>query len=116
MAFIPNQDCLVSKANEETDEFGQPTFAAPVEERCAIVKLDLAREKTSVRVDSSGSRGNAQEFTANARILFTRDSIIAVGDKVEILGNVLRALSKFPRHDIGGSLDHYQVDLEIWQD
>jgi hypothetical protein len=114
MAFIPNQDCLVSKAAEETDDFGQVSFDEPVEERCAIVKLDLAREKTSVRVDSSGTRGNAQEFTANARILFTKDSIIAIGDKVEILGAVLRAVSKFPRHDIGGSLDHYQVDLEQW--
>lgn len=115
MAFVPNQDCLISKRDDDTDEFGQVTFGHKQKERCAVVTFTIGREKTTVRADSSGSRGNAQEITADIRLLFKHNSIIAIGDKVELLGYSLSVLSKFPRHSISGRLDHYQVDCEIWQ-
>ena len=82
--------------------------------KCAVVKLTAASEPTSVRTDSSATRGAAREVLADARLLFPVHTKIAIDDKVEVLGHNLRVLSVFPRLTIGGSHDHNQVDLSIW--
>lgn len=113
MSLIPNIDCTIVKAGT-FDVYGQPQLGEVIETRCSIVKLVSAREKTSVRADSSASRGNAVEIVADARLLFPVGSDIVNGDKVVVAGVSLRVDSVFPRHDIYGVLDHIQVDANIW--
>lgn len=85
-----------------------------VSARCGVVKLAVGSEKTSVRTDSSASGGHADEIAADARILFRHDVSVAVDDMIEIFNYKLRVMSVFPRHDVTGRFDHYQVDAMVW--
>jgi hypothetical protein len=80
----------------------------------AIVKLERSSEKTSVRTDSSASRGSAQEILADARFLFPKNVIVQEGDRVEFGDFKLTVVSVWPRYRVTGELDHWQVDCNIW--
>lgn len=82
--------------------------------KCAVVKLTSVSEATSVRTDSSASRGSAREIVADARLLFGPKTKINIDDKVDVMGFSLKVLSIFPRLTIGGRHDHNQIDLAIW--
>lgn len=112
MPFYATIDCAVSRRSGN-DVYGQPAWGASQPARCSIVKFDLSATKTSVRTDSSASRGNAREIEAAVRLLFPSFTEIAVGDRVQVLGANLRVLTAQPRYDIVGNLDHHEVDLEV---
>lgn len=111
--FIPNLYCTITKAGS-VNVYGeeQPGLTTPA--RCAIVKLLGREEKTSVRADSSASRGNAQEVTADAVLLFPPNTVIGMDDKITVVGQTLRVSGIWPRHDLRGRLDHYQVEAMKW--
>jgi len=115
MLLRPNVECMVYPV-KGVDEYGEDILGAGRREMCAVVKLTLGAEKTSVRADSSASRGAAHEFVADARLLFPSDSKIAVNDRVELGGYRLKVVSIFPRFGLDGEIDHYQVDLAVWGD
>ena len=73
--FRPNLTCIISVSSGETDVYGKPMPAKRVTERCAIVKLDIKNTKTSVRADTSASRGNARELIADSVILLTKNTV-----------------------------------------
>lgn len=110
--FIPNKSCTISKRTGY-DSWGKALYSNPVPAKCAIIKLTEAREKTSVRTDSSASRGNAEEIKSDARLLFPASTIINKSDIITILNFKLSVTSAFPRVDIPGNLDHWQVDAEM---
>lgn len=112
--FIPNVTCTVTKANGGYDRYGQPTPGESREVRCSIIRLDLEDMKTSVRSDSSATRGMAREVVANARFMFPSDELIEIGDLLTVLNTIrLRVKSVYPRISVIGNLDHYQVDADI---
>lgn len=113
MRLRPNVLCQVTPL-DGWDEYGQEKFGERYAELCAIVKLEQFTAQTSVRTDSSASRAYAHEFNAQSRLLFGNKSALKIGDKVDVSGVALRVIGVFPRHDLGGNLDHYQVDLTIW--
>ena len=82
--------------------------------KCAVVKLEQTSEKSSVRADTSASRGNANEITAAARLLFLPPVDIAMDDIVVIRGIKLKVVNKQTRFDVFGRHDHNQVDLNAW--
>lgn len=112
--YIQKNKCRVF-AKKGNDAYGQSSFEPKARnEGCSIVKI-LARDvKTSVRADSSASRGNAHELLYDAVILFGRRSPIKIGDVVEVNGFRLEVMTLMPRYDIDGDLDHIQCDLQIW--
>ena len=112
MPFIANTTCKIAR-RAGNDAYGQPVFGAWERAVCGIVKFDIASEKTSVRTDSSASRGNAREIQASVRLLFPTFHKVAIGDKIEMLDVRLRVVAAFPRLDVAGKLDHYQVDCEF---
>jgi len=79
---------------------------------CAVVHLIGQVAKSSVRTDQSGSRGNAEEKTDQAVILFPIGVSIKTDDKFEIAGETLRVVGIEQRFDVIGRLDHYEVTLE----
>ena len=97
-----------------TDLYGKRTYSAWVTKSFGIIKLEQKSEKTSVRTDSSASRGSAQEILADARFLFPKDVILKEGDRIQFGGFYLTVVSVFPRHRVTGELDHWQVDCDIW--
>ena len=76
--------------------------------------MEIGQLKTSIRADSSASKGQATEITALARILFLPNENIGPRDKVAVSGYELEVESVYPRHDVNGQLDHLQVDLKRW--
>lgn len=112
--FIPNAQCRVTGMGERFDVHGQPVPGAARIARCSIVKLASTRIKTSVRTDSSASRGFAQEREIAARLLFGKDEAIAEGDLIEIREFKLKVTASSPRYTVNGTLDHNQIDAEAW--
>ena len=113
MLMIPKIKCVVTKVGG-VDLYGQELPGDSFKSKCAIVKLNTSSIKTSVRADSSASRGNAREVTHDARLLFSPKINLEIGDKVQINRVDLKVLGIFPRYTIAGALDHLQVDAELW--
>ncbi|MCY1369148.1 hypothetical protein D9M69_561690 [compost metagenome] len=112
--FKPNLDCLIHLANDQTDGYGRPLPATVVPERCAIVNLNLGAQKTSVRADSSASRGNAEEMVAVGEILLTRDTRASHNDVIEIYGIKYLIVGKSPQVSVRGELDHFLIQVVTW--
>lgn len=109
----PTVPCIVVKT-EGTDVYGRAITDKRVRAKCNIVQLLSSNEKSSVRADSSASRGRAHEFVNFSKLLFPKHVEINMNDIVEILGMKLQVKSVFPRHDVHGKLDHYEVELTVW--
>jgi hypothetical protein len=113
--FLPNRPCQIRKRIPSFNVYGEPEdgYAPPVDALCGIVKLTFGVDQTSVRTDSSASRGNADEITADARLLFRPLYDIALGDMIVAEGRTLKVVDVQPRIAVIGRLDHYQVDCNI---
>ena len=79
-----------------------------------MVHLNGLAAISSVRTDQSASRGNAEERTEIAKLLFPSTVTIGLEDKFEILGHTLRVIKIQPRNSVLGRLDHYEVDFGAW--
>lgn len=112
--FNPNRKCLLQLSSGKTDVYGQPTPSTYVEEGCTIVSMMINNTKSTVRADSSASRGSAMELESKSVLLLTAETQATVDDVIEIDGYKLRIMGMFPRHDIRGKLDHYQVEATFW--
>lgn len=113
--FTPNLDCWISKVGDaEHNVYGETEVKKPVRERCAIVRLRHEMQNTTVRADSSASRGHGNEFVSSNKILLTAKTTATHGDKLLVSGVEMRVLSLFPRYDVPGRLDHYEVVGELW--
>lgn len=109
--FMTNNSGLLSRRGTR-NVFSEWTYTAPVSVDCAVVKLVDKVSKTSVRTDQSGSRGNAEEETTVANILFPPEVGIRLDDQFLIDGIKMRVIGVQPRHDIIGDHDHDEVTLE----
>lgn len=108
--FIPNNTCRHWKPSATIDIRGERTYIlARSVTPCAVVSLDLLIDKTSVRADSSGSRGRAEEEQGDALLLFPAYVSIDENDIVEVDGAVLEVISVFPRRSVLGVLDHFEI-------
>lgn len=112
--LIPNLTCEIA-AQGPASLTGRRSFGSYKVVPVAIVKLETSVGKTSVRTDSSATRGAATEIEAAARLLFPAFVMLYEGDRIRILDTVLSVQSVRPRHNVLGKLDHWQVDCEIYQ-
>lgn len=110
--FRPNTTCKFYSRSAGYDVYGKTTFAAGRVTPCAVVSYDLSRMKSSVRVDSSGSRGRADELAGVARFLFPKTITVNRGDIVQKDNYWLRVIEIHPRYGVDGRLDHLEIDLE----
>lgn len=110
--FTPN---LVGNLYRSTgfDSYGRSSFSDFVLCPFASVTLKKTSQKTSVRADSSASRGAADEIVSNARILVPGYIVIEVGDEFEFQTTRYRIVSKHVRRSVFGRVDHIECDLEI---
>lgn len=112
--FRPNQVCYIRVASGRTDIYGQPLAAFKVREQCAVVRLITTNQPSSVRADSSASRGNAKELVSDSLILLGKATVANIDDLIDIGGSTLRIISKHPRFALNGSLDHYEITASVW--
>lgn len=112
--FRPNQTCRIQLASGKSDVHGQALPARFVSERCSIVKLVISNEKSSVRADSSASRGNAMEFEAASVILLPAATQAKIDDIIAVTGVKLRIMALHQRFDATGRHDHTEVHATFW--
>ena len=112
MRMRPRIPCTVTPTIGH-DVYGAEQLGNAVKTKCSIISLSLKTGPTSVRTDSSASRGSASERTSEARILLA-PGIAEIDSKVEVQGRTLRVIAIDPRHVMGGAHDHDEVDLVIW--
>jgi transcriptional regulator of nitric oxide reductase len=110
--FRPNQ---VGQLQRKTgyDVHARIAYAAAVPLPLAVVHDKNATQKTTVRSDSSASRGAAEELVAiEAKILVPKRVQVAVGDKVILPAGTYAILSTELRYSVFGILDHTECTLE----
>ena len=113
--FIPNTKCQFYKRTGNT-LYGKAAYAPPVTLPCGIVQLQVKTATTSVRSDTTGSRGAAQDDTAQSKILFPASATLVQGDLVKFNQFQLIVASVQPRLAISGQVDHWEVTLKISTD
>lgn len=111
--FRPNVRALASRL-EDRNVYGKRIYGEWFSVNIGIVKLEKSSSKTSVRTDSSGSRGSAREILADARILLPASTNLNTGDRLKIHGMMLTVESITPRYSVLGVFDHWQVDCSIY--
>lgn len=107
-----NVPCKVTSRNG-SDEYGDPRWGLSFNERCAVIKLINKTKRTTVRADSSGSRGHAQEEVADAMFLVSKNTKIELEDRIEVAGIKLIVEWKQPRFNVMSRLDHYEIGCKI---
>ena len=101
-------DCLVSRP-AGFNGFGQPIVGTPVKTKCAVVKHEIAAQQSTVRADSSSTKGHATEEIANFIGLFPTQYIIKLNDIVELYGVKFKVTSIEAKVSVMGKVDHNEV-------
>jgi hypothetical protein len=78
------------------------------------VRLRHNQNHSSVRADSTASRGAADEDQADSIILLTPTTKAELGDQLEVGGLKVRIVQFHPRYTMAGTLEHYEVHGEFW--
>jgi hypothetical protein len=112
--FRPNRKCRLLVNSGESDLYGQPKPGRWVTEGCSLVRQRVTADKSSVRADSSASRGNAREIVADVVILMTTVTQANIDDVIAFGQSQFRITGKEPRYDVRGQLDHYEIQASIW--
>jgi hypothetical protein len=92
---------------------GRSVWSEETKLKVAIVTLKSKIERSSVRADSSASRGRAEEARADGVVLVPPDIAVVAGNRLGLLGAQYEVVTAFPRHGLDGSLGHTQVELAI---
>lgn len=111
MAFL-SVPCTVIKVRGH-DIYGAEVLGSRVKERCGVVKLYKSSEFTTVRVDSGASRGAAFEGQGFAQLLLSPSTVAQINDLLFVGGIRLRVTKKWPRFDVFGKTDHYEIECGI---
>lgn len=112
--FNPTVKIQIEVASSESDVYGFPKAARTVNERCSVVSLTRRSTKTSVRADSSATRGNALELEADGVLLLSPATAAGVDDVATVTGQRVRIVSIAQQFDINGRLDHHEVSVVHW--
>jgi hypothetical protein len=112
--FIANNTGTLARFSGYTLD-GMPSFASGISVKCGLVRLAEVDQKTSVRTDSSASRGAGEETVIKyGKVLFPVSINPSTGDKFTIYGVSMRIMSVEPRVNVLGKQDHWECDLEVW--
>lgn len=114
--FIPNAICKIRRRTTYNTPYGEPQFESVTTLRYALVRFDTKIDDTTVRADSSATRGNIKEYKASGRILVDKNEKVGYGDLVIIHGKVFSIKEVEPRINVQGALDHWECDLEKAED
>ncbi len=111
--FSPNLTGII-RTKTGSDVHGRPVLGP--ERRCpfAIVNLEVRSQKTSVRADSSASRGAADEIaSARLKILMPAFISVKIGDIFSFGEETYEIVSTFSRRSVTGEIDHVECGLKV---
>ncbi|WP_374335523.1 hypothetical protein [Methyloversatilis sp.] len=101
------------RSKSETNLYGQASWGLYRASKCSVIKLKTSVGNTTVRADSSGTRGHADERILDAVLLFLPSDMVRMGDEVTVGGIVGEVISIEGIFDIYGKIDHYRVGLKL---
>lgn len=114
--FIPNRICYIRRKSPTTDMYGQHSYGQKEAIHYALVRFDTVIEDSTVRADSSATRGNIKEFHASGRVLVYKKHNPLHGDLLVVEGKVFEIKEVEPRFNVLGKFDHWECDLEKYED
>lgn len=109
--FRPNQIAMFL-ARRGRDLHSREVFDVPREIAVALVKLEQVLERTTVRADSSASRGAAEEIVVKGTLLVDPAVKIRKDDRIEFAGTTYRVIMTHPRFTVFGTLDHTEIGVQ----
>lgn len=106
------QGSLYKKAG--MDLYGEPSYQFSEQVKMGVVSFIDSLEKSSVRADSSASRGKAEIALFDAVFIIPLTANIAKEDVLVVEGKKLRIESVHQRWGLRGRPGHYEVGANIW--
>ena len=113
MALVKLKTPCKVRHKHSTDVYGQPIYGPAKPSKCAVLKLLKSRQPTTVRTDSSGTRGHADEVIADAHLLMLATEPLDLDDFIEVSGFTIRVSAIRHRYDTGNTFDHKEVEGSI---
>jgi hypothetical protein len=114
--FIPNRIAYIRRKSLSADMYGQYIYGEKEAVHYGLVRFDTKIEDSTVRADSSATRGNIKEFHASGRVLLHKKHNPNFGDLLVVENKVFEVKGVEPRFNVLGKLDHWQCDLEKYED
>lgn len=111
--FRPNTTGMLLRKMPKRDIHGKEFFDVPQPVAISIVHLADKVEETSVRADSSASRGAGQQETLQAKILIGPAVRVSKGDVLLILDRRIEIASVHQRLDVFGHPHHNELGGNI---
>jgi hypothetical protein len=111
--FIPNTNAVLLRKAAKRDIHGRESYGPAIPIRVSVVSLAEAVVESSVRADSTASRGAADQAVLQAKLLVLPDILLGRGDVIQVLGRNVEIASIQPRVDVLGSHDHNEVGGNI---
>lgn len=109
MALVGNHPARIMRKMAKRDIHGREIYGPSEPVRVSIVHLRDIVEETSVRADSSASRGASQQGTLQAKLLVAPTLKVSRGDVIEVRGRLVEVESVHDRIDIFGRLNHLEI-------
>jgi len=93
---------------------GEATYGRSRSVGLSVARIEKATQPTSIRTDKSGSQGRADESVVKGRLLIENRIAPLNGDLITVRGTAYEILDVYPRYDMDGLVNHYQVDIGRW--
>lgn len=109
MSFRPNHTGVLFRKSSRRDIHGRENYEPGKPIAISIVHLADKVEQTSVRADSSASRGAADMEVLQAKLLIGPTVKIARGDVIKTRGRLVEIESIHDRIDVCGRPHHQEL-------
>ncbi len=108
--FLPQMTGTLHRFSAH-DLYGVATYAGARQVGVGIVRLSSGVVRSSVRADSSASRGRSEEPQILGEVLLEAAANPGPDDKLVLRNISYRVISAEPRFDLLGNVAHHQVVL-----
>jgi hypothetical protein len=112
MSGVFSVPCSILKVTGH-DLYGAEITGCKKREFCAVLELSRSAVFSTVRVDSSATRGAANESRAVAKLLLSSRTSAEIGDLIVVHSYRLKVASKSPQFSASGKLNHYMIECDI---
>ncbi|WJW83865.1 hypothetical protein QU516_17140 (plasmid) [Moellerella wisconsensis] len=104
----------VYRKSRKLDIYGQPTLSFAGKYPVGFIRFIKAYDKTSVRADSSASKGKADITLFDAAFVMPKSSRLEIDDILLVEGVKLEVKSIHDRFGLRGKEGHYEVGANLW--
>lgn len=114
--FVPNNYGYWLRKNDRRSITGRETFEPQRRIPLSVVTLKEDAVRTTVRADSSASRGAAEQLVHDAKVLIPILYSVKIGDVLKVRGLALTISGIHKRYDVFGVHDHNEIHAHIRSD